>query len=587
MKRTGFTHALLLLLVMFGAGCDRRGVTSKSAGEATADLPAENSPSGVETGPRRRTALVIGNSRYQKLQPLAACKNDAETMAATFRRIGIELHDGKPLLDLTTDQMDSAITGFARSLDRSSEAFVYFTGHGAQIGGTNYLLPVNYDAQYEAQARRQAISLDAILEALEKTESRLRVVILDACRDPGNLLPGEPLTKSSVRSKGLDEQRVDAPETLVCFATKHGTVALADDKASFYSRVLAEEMVKPGTVENVLKAVAKRVYAATEKRQLPFTYGSLLQDHCFVKPQQGASLAEAVLSAPAPVASPAETAPLPAMAEPLEVAKLTPPVPVALKEAVVAVPQPPNESSAILPPASKTAPFVNGLGMEFVPVPITGAPGGEGRVLFCRWETRAKDFQAFAKESRRNWQGPASSRLATHPAVQVSWEDAVAFCVWLTAREQKSGKLPPATRYRLPTDHEWSCAIEIGAKEQAERSPAGKDGGVPGYPWGEAWPPPKGAGNLDPSLALEVFETTSPVGNFGANALGLYDLCGNVWEWCDDWVDPTTQEDRVLRGGSWFDGAEIYLRSSARYYDRPGSRSDFTGFRCVLAGGGS
>jgi uncharacterized caspase-like protein len=84
-----------------------------------------------------------------------------------------------------------------------------------------------------------------ILALPEKTPSSLRVVILDACRDPGNFLPGESALKG-VHGKGLAEQKVDAPETLVCFATKHGTPALADDTASYYTRALAEEIVKPG-----------------------------------------------------------------------------------------------------------------------------------------------------------------------------------------------------------------------------------------------------------------------------------------------------------------------------------------------------
>ena len=88
--------------------------------------------------------------------------------------------------------------------------------------------------------------------------------------------------KGPTRSKGLSDQKVDAPETLVCFATKHGTAALADDTSSYYTRVLSEEIIKPGKVEDVMKAVARRVYSETDQKQLPFTYGSLLQDHFFV-----------------------------------------------------------------------------------------------------------------------------------------------------------------------------------------------------------------------------------------------------------------------------------------------------------------
>lgn len=581
MKRRPLGLALLALVLT--GGCDQPAVTSKGSSDASREILRTEGAKDLVTGPRRRVALVMGNSRYVKLHRLEACKNDAESMARTFRQIGVALHEGKPLLDLTTEQMDSAITGFARSLDASTEAYLYFTGHGAQIGGTNYLLPVNYDAQYEVQAKRQAISLDSILEVLEKTESTLRIVILDACRDPGNLLPGEPVAKGSAVAKGLDEQRVDAPETLVCFATKHGTVALADNDASFYSKALAEEMVKPGTVENVLKIVSRRVYTATEKRQLPFTYGSLHQDHSFVQPLSPSAEAGAIVRSPEVALVPearqaATSAQTSETAAPVEVAKIMstrPPLPLETP--------PPQLLGGSLDAATKSAPYVNELKMEFVPVPVSNGPGAGQPILFSRWETRVKDYQAFVKEGGGRWHRVFANQGANYPVSEVSWIEAKAFCDWLTRKEQRSGKLPAGVRYRLPTDHEWSCAIEIGTQEQPERSPQGKDGIVPGYPWGADWPPPKKAGNLEPSVEVENFETTSPVGSFAANEFGLFDLCGNVWEWCEEWYNPDAQEGRVLRGGSWFDGAEIYLRSSSRYYEKPTGRSDFSGFRCVLA----
>ena len=548
----------LLLFTGFISSC-KRGVVSKGDGEAPRPFSAADASSAAGSGPRTRTALVIGNSRYKQLEQLDACKNDAETMGRTFQQIGIPLHGGKPLFDLTADQMDAAIASFARSLGQESEAFVYFTGHGAQIGGSNYLLPVNYDAQYENQAKRQAISLDSILETLERTQSRLRVVILDACRDPGNLLPGEPLAKSSIRSKGLDEQRVDAPETLVCFATKHGTVALADANASFYSRVLAEEMVKPARIDDVLRTVARRVYTDTEKRQLPFTYGSLLQDHFFV-----------ALPEPAPAtgfvreAVPSTPSPPPRVAD-LEMAKLTTPVPPNRIPAPSSQPQARSPTGVTPKTATKESPFVNSLGMQFVPVPGTA-------VLFCVWETRVQDYEAFAKETQHAIEKPNFEQGPTYPAVNVSWDDAVAFCAWLSKKE--------GVTYRLPTDAEWSVAVGLGA--ETGNTPQEKDGKLTGYPWGAKYPPPKGTGNFDPSLKVDTFAKTSPAGSFNRNSIGLFDLSGNVWEWCDDWFDKSNTF-RVLRGGSWFFDSEFNLRSAFRLYDLPTLRYDNFGFRCVLA----
>jgi len=170
--------------------------------------------------------------------------------------------------------------------------------------------------------------------------------------------------------------------------------------------------------------------------------------------------------------------------------------------------------------------------------------------------------------------------------VNVSWEDAVAFCEWLTEKEREAGTITASQRYRLPTDHEWSCAVGIGDRENAAAPPQSKDdklGDI--YPWGSQWPPPKNAGNYAASLKVDEFECTSPVGRFPANASGLYDLGGNAWEWCEDLYRPTSTA-RVLRGGSWFSSARVRLRSAYRDRDVPRIRFDYFGFRVVLVGGG-
>ena len=249
--------------------------------------------------------------------------------------------------------------------------------------------------------------------------------------------------------------------------------------------------------------------------------------------------------------------------------------------------------------ATKAKPYENSLGMRFVPVAITGGPSDGKTVLFSIWETRVKDYEAFIKENKgHEWPKVEWKQKDDHPAVMVRWEDAHAFCKWLTIEDRKTGKLGRDEHYRLPTDHEWSCAVGIGRKEDAEVIPEAKSNKIAGiYPWGKKFPPPKGAGNyygeetnnpVEDSKRIEGysdgFDQTAPVGSFEVNEYGLYDMGGNVWEWCEDWFSPK-QEKRVLRGASWINPEESTLRSSRRNTYTPATRRDFIGVRVIVAGG--
>lgn len=242
-----------------------------------------------------------------------------------------------------------------------------------------------------------------------------------------------------------------------------------------------------------------------------------------------------------------------------------------------------QESSKTIAGATMEHPYLNSLGMKFVPVPGT-------KVLFSIWDTRVQDYRAYAKANHginADWNYPDFKQGEDHPVVKVNWDDAKAFCEWLTKKERKSGKLTKNQEYRLPTDTEWSAAVGTGK-----------------YPWGDQWPPPKGAGNYEPSLKVDDFACTSPVGSFAANRYGLYDMGGNVWQWCEDWYrsdmngeappdkstegkdDSAGKKYHVVRGAGWGGYGQDRLASSFR---SPGNalygRDDFTGFRCVLATG--
>jgi len=214
----------------------------------------------------------------------------------------------------------------------------------------------------------------------------------------------------------------------------------------------------------------------------------------------------------------------------------------------------------------------NSLGMRFVLVP--GA-----KVWFSIWETRVRDYRAFQEETRRDWNLPDFEQTPADPAVNVSWEDAEAFCRWLTARERKAGRLTDKQRYRLPTDAEWSAAVGLGSEQG--RTPEDRLKASVVWPWGHTWPPQSGDGNYAPELQTDRFKNTSPAGSFKPNQHGLFDLGGNVWEWCDDWFNDA-RVTKVLRGGSFHDSQPKDLLAAYRFSGTMHLSNDDIGFRVVI-----
>lgn len=257
----------------------------------------------------------------------------------------------------------------------------------------------------------------------------------------------------------------------------------------------------------------------------------------------------------------------------------------------------PSENRRLDSANSRNA-YENSLGMKFVPVPIMDGPGGFRKLLFSVWEVRIRDYEAFVRGTRQSWPKSGFKETKNHPAVLINWEEAKAFCEWLTEKERDAGKIGLKDRYRLPTDHEWSCAVGIGAEEDSGLPPKAKNQKIPNvYPWGGKWSAAEISGNYcgeetraDPVPGRapiegynDGFVKTAPVGSFPANRFGLYDLNGNVMEWCDDLLDPANPAgSRIVRGGCWSWQSPERLLSSFRTGDSSKTRSKGIGIRCVL-----
>ena len=239
--------------------------------------------------------------------------------------------------------------------------------------------------------------------------------------------------------------------------------------------------------------------------------------------------------------------------------------------------------------ATNSETLINSLGMKFVALRGTS-------VLMCVHETRRADYARYVAEHPKadpSWKdlklGSVSAVAGEdHPVVNASWDDAQGFCRWLSKKEGR--------KYRLPTDREWSIAVGIGDQEASSgvtpESLSGKVLGV--YPWGKPWPPTNRAGNYaDAEFKMQYpnekivegyadgFAITSPVMSFPPNALGIYDLGGSVWEWCEDFYN-ADKKDHVLRGASWGSSAPKPLLSSYRGHQPSTRRWRCDGFRCVV-----
>jgi eukaryotic-like serine/threonine-protein kinase len=204
------------------------------------------------------------------------------------------------------------------------------------------------------------------------------------------------------------------------------------------------------------------------------------------------------------------------------------------------------------------------------------------------WETRVQDYQAFCRATGRHYEPADFQQTATHPVVKENWFDVAAFCKWLTDKERDENLINDQQVYRLATDLEWSVAV--GLANESGATPEARDGKIKNeFPWGKQWPPPNDGGNYSASSGQRR-GATMPVGSFKPNSLGLYDLGGNVWEWCEDSYKGTNDRSPsggrdwgVLRGGSWATSNRLEMQSSYRNVIDRNDRDVIYGFRCVLA----
>ncbi len=254
-----------------------------AAAPPEASPPPATTPSAPPARRETRVALVIGNADYRNVARLPNPPRDAGAVAEGLRRVGFATVQVSS--NLSRDGMIAALRAFEREAEKADWAVVYFAGHGIEVNGMNYLIPVDAALKADKDVQDEAVPLERVLSAIESAR-KLRLVILDACRDN----PFMTTMKRSIASRSIGRGLAQVePEggVLVAYAAKHGQVALDGDGAnSPFVSALVKRLDTPGLdISLLFRLVRDDVLAATARQQEPYVYGSLPGEVLSFRPQ--------------------------------------------------------------------------------------------------------------------------------------------------------------------------------------------------------------------------------------------------------------------------------------------------------------
>ena len=237
-------------------------------------------------GASNKSALVIGNGAYRDI-PLRNPVNDAQAIAAALEKLGFRVTQKT---NVTQPDMENAIREFGQALKKEDVALFYFSGHGIQVNGVNYLIPIGADIRSEDEVKYKAVDAGMVLDKLETAGNQLNIVILDACRN-------NPYKGARSMSRGLAVMSAP-PGALLAYATAPGsTAADGEGENSPYTKHLLEMMNAPGLkIEEVFKKVRVAVMADTENQQVPWEASSLTGDFYFIPISKNVSVNDGLVA---------------------------------------------------------------------------------------------------------------------------------------------------------------------------------------------------------------------------------------------------------------------------------------------------
>ena len=586
---------------------------------------------------QERVALVIGNSAYRNVPSLANPANDAKLMADTLHTLGFKLIGDGAQLNLDKPGFDRVVQDFGRELQGARVALFYYAGHGLQVHGSNYLVPVNANPTKEADVDFQMLDANLVLRQMESAGTKLNLVILDACRN-------NPFGKGNVRSLGSGLVPMQAPEgTLISYATQPGQVAQDGGNGhSPYTSALVQKIRTAGLdLFDTFNEVGLLVKEETRGEQRPWVSSSPINGRFY--------FAGPPAAAPKPAPGPAAdeitwnfvkttndltllrdfTAKFPASAHRAQAEAR-----IAALERQAADAKSAEEQKQKLALAERTAPVAlptaqtkPALGIS--PLPFDVKPLSEAH------EQKLKPKDHFSEcgkcpemvvvpageftmgspatePGRESSEGPqhtvkfakpfAAGRYAVtfaewdacvaaggcqaynpwdngwgrgkRPVINISWDDAEHYVAWISKITGKN--------YRLLSESEYEYIARAGTATP--------------FWWGKTISPRQA--NYDAKFAYnggtkgDEQRKTMPVDAFQSNPWGFYQISGNIWEWVEDCLQddysaapasgaPYTAgkcAHRVLRGGSWVSNPAL-LRSASRYAISTNARVSNVGFR--------
>lgn len=269
-RTTGFSRGLSLVAILLACATQQTLAQDRTIRRA-ADVAI------------RKHALVVGNDAYRR-SPLVNAVNDANAMHDTLRDMGFSV---EAVTDADYPAFDRAIDLFVDGINPGDVALFYYAGHGVQVDGDNYLIPVDFDHSRFAKVKYRALPADPIRERMENAGARLAILILDACRD-------NPFHGSRSAGPGL-AQMATGIGTFIAFATAPGQTA-ADNPAAgngLFTQHLIRTLETPGlSIDEVFNEVRRKVYEESDGRQIPWTASSLIGSFYF-RPEVPLAIASA------------------------------------------------------------------------------------------------------------------------------------------------------------------------------------------------------------------------------------------------------------------------------------------------------